>query len=129
MKSPSSLQVLGWTDDVAALMRAASILVTKPGGLTIAEAALCSLPTVFFDPIPGAEFVNARRMVDAGAAVMSSSANETVSIVLKLLRDEHLRRTMSLSANRIARPNARREIAQLVLDMAAPAAMPRRMTA
>src|SRR5712691_8517245 len=119
-KSPSSLQVLGWTDDVAALMRAASILVTKPGGLTIAEAALCSLPTVFFDPIPGAEFVNARRMVDAGAAVMSSGANETVSIVLKLLRDEHLRRAMSLSANRIARPNARKEIAQLALDLALP---------
>ena len=130
VKSPVTLQVLGWTDDVPALMQAASILVTKPGGLTIAEAALCSLPIVFFDPIPGAEFVNARRMVDAGAALISKGANETASMVVKLLRDEPSRRAMSLRANKLARPNARKEIAQLVLDLATPAKeMPRRMTA
>ena len=130
VKLPVTLKVLGWTDDVAALMQAASILVTKPGGLTIAEAALCSLPTVFFDPIPGAEFVNAKRMVDAGAAVISKGANETASIVVELLRDEPSRRAMSLRASKLARPNARKEIAQVVLDLAAPAKeMPRRMTA
>ncbi len=130
LKSPVSLQVLGWTDDVAALMQATSILVTKPGGLTIAEAALCSLPTVFFDPIPGAEFVNARRMVDGGAAVISKGANETASMVLELLSNEPSRRAMSLRANKLARPSARKEIAQLVLDLATPAKeMPRRMTA
>jgi processive 1,2-diacylglycerol beta-glucosyltransferase len=130
VKSPVSLRVLGWTNDVAALMQAASILVTKPGGLTIAEAALCSLPTVFFDPIPGAEFINARRMVDGGAAVISKGANETASTVVKLLRDEPSRRAMSLRANKLARPDARKEIAQLVLDLATPAKeMLRRMTA
>lgn len=129
LRSPVSLQVLGWTDDVAALMQAASILVTKPGGLTIAEAALCSLPTVFFDPIPGAEFVNARRMVDAGAAVISKGANETASMVVKLLSEEPSRYTMSVRANKLARSSARKEIAQLVLDLAAPVEMPRRMTA
>src|SRR5437763_15992201 len=29
------LHVLGWTDDVAALMQAASVLLTKPGGVTL----------------------------------------------------------------------------------------------
>ena len=130
VESPISLKVLGWTDDVAALMQTASILVTKPGGLTIAEAALCSLPTVFFDPIPGAEFVNARRMVDAGAAIISKGADETASMVVSMLRDEPARRALSLRASKLARPNARKEIAQLVLDLATPAKeMPRRMTA
>jgi len=130
VKSPVSLQVLGWTDDVSALMQAAAILVTKPGGLTIAEAALCSLPTVFFDPIPGAEFVNAKRMVDVGAAVISKGANETASMVVELLSNEPSRRAMSLRASKLGRPNARKEIAQLVLDLATPAKeMPRRMTA
>ena len=129
LKSPVSLRVLGWTDDVSALMQAASILVTKPGGLTIAEAALCSLPAVFFDPIPGAEFVNARRMVDVGAAVISNGASETAAMVVKLLRDEPSRHAMSVRANKLARPSAREEIAQLVLDLAAPAEMTQRMTA
>ena len=130
VKPPVALQVLGWTDEVASLMQAAAILVTKPGGLTIAEAALCSLPTVFFDPIPGAEFVNASRMVDAGAAAISKSASETASMVVELLNDESSRREMSLKANTLAWPNARKEIAELVLDLATPATeMARRMTA
>ena len=127
---PISLQVIGWTNDVAALMRSATVLVTKPGGVTIAEAALCSLPTVFFDPIPGAEFVNAKRIVDAGAAVMTNGANETAANVVSLLRDETRRGAMSLSADRIAAPNARSEIARRVLDLATPAKeLARRMTA
>jgi processive 1,2-diacylglycerol beta-glucosyltransferase len=127
---PVSLSVLSWTDDVAALMQAAAILVTKPGGLTIAEAALCSLPTVFFNPIPGAEFVNARRMVDAGAAVFTKGASETANTIVSLLGDERKRHAMALAANVMARPAARREIAELALDLAAPErAQARRMTA
>jgi processive 1,2-diacylglycerol beta-glucosyltransferase len=128
--APVSLQVIGWINDVAALMRTATVLVTKPGGLTIAEAALCSLPMVFFDPIPGAEFVNAKRVVDAGAAVIANGASETAGKVVSLLGDETRRRVMSSSANRIARPNARTEIAERVLDIAAPAKqLAQRMTA
>src|SRR6266853_2698148 len=84
VNAPVSLRVVGWTDEVAALMVAARILVRKPGGLTIAEAALCSLPVVFFDTIPGAEFVNARRMVDAGAALVTHRAIETAEAIISL---------------------------------------------
>ena len=130
VKPPVSLRVLGWTDEVAALMQAASVLVTKPGGLTIAEAVLCSLPAVLFDPIPGAELVNAKRMVEAGAAVITNGASETASSVVSLLRDEPSRHAMSLRATGMARPAARREIARLALDLAAPAKETmRRMTA
>ncbi len=116
---PVSLQVLGWSDEVAALMQAAAVLVTKPGGLTIAEAALCSVPQVFFDPIPGAEFVNAKRMVDAGAAVITKGASETASTVVLLLQDERLRQAMAWRASEMQRPAARIEIAQLALGLAA----------
>lgn len=130
VSAPVSLQVIAWTNDVAALMRTATILVTKPGGLTIAEAALCSLPMVFFDPIPGAEYVNAKRAADAGAAVIADGASETVTKVVSLLGDEARRRVMSSRANKIARVNARTEIAQCVLEIAAPAKqLARRMTA
>ena len=37
VEPPVLLSILSWTEDVAALMQAATILVTKPGGLTIAE--------------------------------------------------------------------------------------------
>ncbi len=119
--SPVTLRVLDWTDEVPALMQAASILVTKPGGLTMVEAALCSLPVVLFDPIPGAEYVNARRMVNAGAAVMTDGPQETAEVVASLLGNEPSRRRMSLSARKVSQPNARREIAQIALELTTPA--------
>ena len=117
---PVSLRVLGWTDDVPALMQAARILVTKPGGLTISEAALCSLPVVFFDPIPGAEFVNARRMVDAGAAMMAQGPVETARVIISLLRDDESTDAMALRSKKMARPAARKEIARLAQTLVAP---------
>ena len=100
-------------------MQAAAMLVTKPGGLTILEAASCSLPLVLFDPIPGAEFINAKRIVDAGAAVLTRGARETAAQVLSLLPDQTARDTMAFNARRIARPHARKEIAELALQLAA----------
>src|SRR5207253_1398719 len=116
------LRVVGWTNEVAALMQAARILVTKPGGLTISEAALCSLPLVFFDPIPGAEFVNAKRMVDAGAAVVTQGPIETARAITSLLKDDKSIDAMALRSRAMARPNARKEITGLALDRLAPAA-------
>jgi len=122
VKAPVSLRVVGWTNEVAALMQAARILVTKPGGLTIAEAALCSLPVVFFDPIPGAEFVNARRMADAGAALIAQGPAETAQTIISLLKNDEAIHAMALRSRSMARPNARKEITGLALDLLAPAA-------
>jgi processive 1,2-diacylglycerol beta-glucosyltransferase len=130
VEAPVSLLAVGWTDDVAALMQAARILVTKPGGLTVSEAALCSLPVVFFDPIPGAEFVNARRMVDAGAAVVMQGPKETARAIISLLKDETSTDVMALRSQAMARPNARKEIAALAIGLLAPAGeVTRRRTA
>ncbi len=118
---PVSLRVLGWIEDVAALMQTAAVLVTKPGGLTTAEAALCALPVVMFDAIPGPEQRNAARLVAAGAGVMTRGAKETAANVVALLRDEHLRRRMSASAARRARPDATATIARLALAGRPPA--------
>ena len=130
VKAPLSLRVLGWTDEVAALMQTASLLVTKPGGLTISEAALCSLPVVFFDAIPGAEFVNAKRMVDAGAAVITVGPAEAARATLDLLRDAESTEAMALLSRKMARPKARTEIATLALGLLDPVRKAeRRMTA
>ncbi|HEX3558168.1 MAG TPA: glycosyltransferase [Pyrinomonadaceae bacterium] len=112
---PVSLRVLGWVEEVAALMQAADVLLTKPGGLTLAEATLCALPVVMFDAIPGPEQRNAARLAAAGAGVLTNGARETAAATLSLLRDEHMRRRMSACAARLARPEAASAIARLAL--------------
>ena len=113
---PATLGVLGWTDDVAALMQAASLLVTKPGGLTTAEAALSSLPVVFFDAIPGPERRNAARVAEAGAGVLADSPEEAARAALSLLRDETTRRRMAGRAFELSSADAATTIARLALD-------------
>jgi processive 1,2-diacylglycerol beta-glucosyltransferase len=117
---PVSLQVFGWKDDIAPLMQAAAVLVTKPGGLTTAEAAQCGLPVIIFDAIPGPEQRNAARLTETGAGVLTSGARETAVTVLALLRDERARRRMSVRARMLARPEAGVTIARLALNEVVP---------
>lgn len=118
----ATLTVLGWTDEVAALMKCADLLVTKPGGVTTAEAVLVGLPLVMFDPIPGPELHNAEEVATAGAGVLAHGAHETVDAVVSLLRDAERRQTMSERALALATPNAAADIAALVTCMPPPQA-------
>ena len=120
--SPATLTVLGWTDEVAPMMRCADVLVTKPGGLTTAEAAVAAVPLVMFDAIPGPEMHNAERVAAAGAGVLTRGAQETVTAVIALLRDEARRRTMSQRGRVLATPNASDDVASLILRTPATAA-------
>lgn len=110
------LRVLDWTDDIAALMKISSVLVTKPGGVTLAEAAVCGRPMVFFDAIPGPEETNARQFVEAGAARLTGSAAETVAVVAGLLQDDSTRKRMAENAAALARPDAAEQIARIAVE-------------
>ena len=112
----SDRTLLGWTDDVAALMHSATLLITKPGGVTIAEASLCGLPAVLFDPIPGPEQTNAARLANAGAAMVTNGVEETVAAAISLLNDDRARRAVSAKARELARPDAATNIARIILN-------------
>ena len=108
----TNLHVIGWTNLIAPLMQIARILATKPGGVTLSEAAVCSLPLVLFDGIPGPEDANAARFVEAGAAVATENPPETADEILRLLKDDEQLRAMSEKCAALARPNAARIIVE-----------------
>ena len=111
-----SLRVLSWTNEVARLMQAASILATKPGGLTLAEAAACSIPLVLFDSIPGPEEENAARFVAAGAAVFARNSKEAAAEILRLLQNQNELSRMAASSQKLARADAAGLIADLIAE-------------
>jgi processive 1,2-diacylglycerol beta-glucosyltransferase len=61
--------VVGWTDEMPALMAAADALVQNAGGLTCMEAFAAGLPVVSYRPIAGHGRGNAADMDRAGVAV------------------------------------------------------------
>lgn len=108
-----SLRVVDWTNSVAPLMKAAKILATKPGGITLAEAAACGLPLVLFDAIPGPETINAKKFAEAGAAVEAATPIEAARQILELAIDSERLKLMSANCRALARTEAAGEIAQM----------------
>jgi hypothetical protein len=58
--------VLGWTDEMPALMAASDATVENAGGLTAMESFAAGLPVITFQPIPGHGKDNASCMSNAG---------------------------------------------------------------
>lgn len=60
--------VIGWTDDMPALMAGCDAMVENAGGLTAMEAFASGLPVVTYHPIAGHGRDNARFMAESGVS-------------------------------------------------------------
>ncbi|MFH1037353.1 MAG: glycosyltransferase [PVC group bacterium] len=110
------LTVFGFIDRVDELMAAVDVIVTKPGGLTTAEALVRRLPLVLIDPLPGQEDFNARFLRERGAAIHVPNAAEAERAVSRLLRDGDLRRRMLAAMAGVRKPDAARAAARYIID-------------
>jgi len=107
--------------------RAADAVVSRAGGMTVAEIALVGVPAVIV-PLPGApgdhQTANARVLVDAGAAVLvpdGACTGARLAAELEAMRTEPGRlRAMAEAAAALGRPDATAAIAALVDDHARP---------
>jgi processive 1,2-diacylglycerol beta-glucosyltransferase len=120
------VRVLGYTDEMRQLMAAADLLVTKAGGVSLAEAIACDLPVVCFGSLPGHERRNERFIVEAGAALRARSAVELGAVVRRTLTEPGLLTDLAKRMREIRRPGAARVITVALLERLAgsPAARP-----
>lgn len=65
---PTRARIIGWTGEMATLMKASDCLIQNAGGVTCLEANEARLPVVIYEPIPGHGLLNARLMEESGAA-------------------------------------------------------------
>jgi processive 1,2-diacylglycerol beta-glucosyltransferase len=108
------VRVLRFVDNVYDYMHAADAFITKPGGLSLAEALVASIPIVLYKPLPGQEERNARILCDAGAAVRTRRVDELPAALASLLADP-VRRARTIEAEkRLARPEAAGEAAAMI---------------
>ena len=107
---------LGYVDNVDRVMDAADVIVSKPGGLSTSEAFAKRLPLIVVDPIPGHEVENSELLSAAGAA-MIPGAGGVAECVSRFFADEELRASLCEAVERIRRPNAARDVCELVLSL------------
>ena len=110
----SDVRVLGFVDDVPDWMRAADVLVTKPGGVTTSEALAAGTPLVLLRPLPGQEERNAAYLVSRGAALRARDDDDLVRAVESIRSDEGIADRLRRAAAELARPHAADRIAQRV---------------
>ncbi len=112
------VRVLRFVDNVYDYMHACDAFVTKPGGLSVAEALAARIPMVLCKPLPGQEERNARFLIDRGAATDVQTLRDLGDTLASVLCDEERRRKMMAASARAARPEAARDVAEFVLAVA-----------
>jgi UDP-N-acetylglucosamine:LPS N-acetylglucosamine transferase len=109
------IKVLGFVEDVADLLRSADVVVTKAGGVTLAEAFCCGVPVVVHDAVPGQETGNLEYVLQQGASRYAERPDDLVQIMRELLVDPTKRAELAQRGVMLARPDAARRIAENVL--------------
>ena len=119
-------RVIGYTTEMRDLMAAATLILTKPGGLTSAESMASGLPMVILDPVGGQEERNADMLLENGAAIKCTEVTVLAHKLGSLLADPARLDAMSANARRLGRPGAARTIVDTVLHELQPE--PRRIS-
>ena len=113
--------LFAYLDDIADILAAADLAVTRAGATSIAELSALGLPAVLV-PFPHAtddhQTSNARDLVEMGGALMLPDSQldsaEFVAILDGLLSDAQRRDTMEAATRRFGRPNAAALLADCV---------------
>ena len=113
------LKVFGHVDNVHEFMEVADLVVTKPGGLTIAEALAKGLPMILVNPIPGHEQRNLNFLTATKVAVSLDNAKDIAQLVTDVLSTSGRFAQMHATAKKFGRPTSAQEVARVVSDMMA----------
>ena len=107
---------LQFVENVDELMSAAHIIITKPGGMTTAEALSKGLPMIIINPIPGQETKNAQFLTQIGAAEQIDDASGVSNKVQEMLDSPSKLKFMEGQAESHGHPNAAMDLAKLILS-------------
>lgn len=108
------VKVVGFIPNVYDYMRAADVLVSKPGGLTSSEALVAELPIIMLRPLPGQEERNTRYLEERGVGIRVERSRELTHALDRLLGSPSLLERMQRNARGLAHPNAADSVASMI---------------
>ncbi len=110
-------KIFGFVENVQELMEIAEIIITKPGGITTAEALVKKLPMIIINPIPGQEAKNTDYLLSQNVAVEAEDANDVMLFVDEFLRNPRKLWSMREAAAALGRPRSAENAAQEILKI------------
>ncbi|MDD5259541.1 MAG: glycosyltransferase [bacterium] len=113
----STMRIMGYTKNIDKIMDACDLIITKPGGMTSAEALAKSLPMIIINPIPGQEEKNSQYLCRQNVAIRLDDITNLQSTIEYLIRHPEKLGTMQENAGKTAKPNASLMTANALLEM------------
>ena len=86
LQNPRSVRILGYTNKIPLYLNCASLIITKPGGLSSTEAAASHLPMILIDAVAGVETHNMNFWVN-GSMAKTAETPEEISTLARYLMD------------------------------------------
>ena len=112
-KIGENVRVLSFVENIDELMEVADIIITKAGGMTVAEALVKKLPMMIVDPIPGHERMNTDYLVEKGAAIEIKDYSQIHEKINELFGSRDILDRMKQTIEKLARPNSALDVAKL----------------
>jgi len=116
LETDKKVVVLGYTDDVPALMNMCDFVISKPGGLTSTECLVMNKPMLIVNPIPGQEEQNAIYFTNNGTALRAYGGEPLRHQINTLVKNKMRVEQMEEMCKVIAKPNAVDNIINIIIN-------------
>ncbi len=114
---PARVKVIEWTDRVDLFVRAADLVVGKPGGLSVAEVLACGRPLLATRSLRGQEGFNVRFLERHQAGLLLSDAQLVTHIEFLMTHPAELAAVQTRAWN-LGRRDGAGQIAEQILGLA-----------
>jgi len=112
----TSFKIIGFTDRMNEWMMMSDCVITKPGGLTVAECIHCALPLFLLKPVPGQELANALYLQSYQAAEICDSSTLLAERLMMALDQPEILERMQAQLRTLQTPQASDYIAEDLIE-------------
>lgn len=109
------IRTVAFTNDVDIYMKAADAMISKPGGLTSTEAAVCGIPLVQLLTYTGCEAANIEFFSSRGMSLKADGLHEAVNLATRLMYDKTASERIIASQQENSHADAADQIAERVI--------------
>jgi len=111
------VMVLSYVKRLNELMEVADLVISKPGGLTLAESMAKGLPVIALPPLPGQEEKNMSYLIEKGLAYRADRPEEAVRLARELVGDREKLAVVRRKAMSMGKLNSAVDAAKAVMEL------------
>lgn len=117
VEEKENVRILGYVDNVPDLMDSADLYLTKPGGISVSEAAAKALPMVLVDTVGGCEKYNLDYALEKGIAKTADGVKALLNLTMGLISDDEELEKMRAAALTLSERNGGRIVYDCLKQM------------